>query len=267
MDQNAFIEEISTRITDAEKVRGLFLAGSFGRNAADPFSDVDLIAIAEPKNFSDVTRDWRSLLESIVPIVFWRERGKDRILINSITEGWLRCDLYIQPREAFTGRAQDTVIALLDRDGLFDELPASLPPRQPSVSRVKFLIGEFIRVLGLLSVVVGREVYVTAAAGAGILRDHLINLLLEAVTIPDRGGALHLSRLLPPEDMRILEGLTIPGAIRAEAVQAHIEIAQKFFPRARELATQLDLVWPEEFEASTKQHLKKHFGSECDVEW
>ncbi|MGI9435582.1 MAG: nucleotidyltransferase domain-containing protein [Geminicoccaceae bacterium] len=187
MDQRDFIEEISAGIANLQKVRGLFLAGSFGRGAADIFSDVDLIAIAELDDHPEVMRDWRSLLESIAPIVFWRERGKGRVLLNAITECWLRCDLYLMQREAFTGRAQDCVVVLLDRDGLYDELPASLAPRRPNADQVQFLIDEFIRVLGLLSVVAGRAEYVTAAAGTGLLRDHLTNLLLETVTVPDRG--------------------------------------------------------------------------------
>ncbi|UXN72255.1 nucleotidyltransferase domain-containing protein [Devosia sp. A8/3-2] len=53
-----------------EAVRGLFLAGSFGRGTADQWSDVDLVALVEPEHHAAVAADWRQTLDAITLIVF-----------------------------------------------------------------------------------------------------------------------------------------------------------------------------------------------------
>jgi hypothetical protein len=58
---------------------------------------------------------------------------------------------------------------------------------------------EFLRILGLLPVVLGREEYVVGASGAGLARTLLIQLMVEEVAAPGPGGALHLRGLLPVE--------------------------------------------------------------------
>jgi predicted nucleotidyltransferase len=45
MDQHELIAAITEKMADKQTVRGLFLAGSFGRDTADEWSDVDLIAV------------------------------------------------------------------------------------------------------------------------------------------------------------------------------------------------------------------------------
>ena len=94
-----------------------------------------------------------------------------------------------------------------------------------------------------------------------------MNLMLEQATPLDRGGALRLGTLLPPDQMRVLEALPFPRPARAEVIEAHIEIARQFFPRARVLAKRFGVAWPDEFEAATHRILDKAFGAGCDVGW
>lgn len=189
------------------------------------------------------------------------------MLLNAVTDDWLRCDLIIVTPDRFTGRSRDRLRPLFDRDGLYDALPDTLTPRQPDPARVARLIGEFIRVLGLLSVVVGRREYFTAVYGAGLQREALMNLMLEEVTVPDPGGALHLSTVLPADRMAVLSALPCPRPDRDEVIAAHIEIARQFFPRARVLAATLGVDWPGAFEAAARRALRRQFGDEYDVDW
>ena len=91
--------------------------------------------------------------------------------------------------------------------------------------------------------------------------------MLEQVPDPDPGGALHLSRLLPPDEMRMLEGLPFPRPVRSEVIQAHMAVAREFFPRARILASQVGLAWPEAFEAAARRKLERQLGGEADISW
>ena len=261
IDQHAFIERVRQDISNESAVRGLFLAGSYGRGTADAFSDVDFVALAPESDHAEVAAAWRRLIESIAPVVFWNEINfGSSLLLNAVTEDWLRCDVVIMQPSSLRGRAQDTVKPLIDRDGIYASLPETLPPAQPDPKRVRHLINEFIRVLGLLPVAIGRREYVLGVTGTGLLRDLLTQLLLQEVTIPDKDGALHLSRLLPDDQMKMLADLPYPRPDEAQVIEANVALARAFFPRARRLAERIDLPWPTAFEEATRRNLERRLG-------
>ncbi|MCS6759527.1 MAG: hypothetical protein MO852_11620 [Candidatus Devosia euplotis] len=156
---------------------------------------------------------WRTALETAAPIVFWNQIDGGGIALNAITGDWLRIDLSIQDMEIFSAcRARNLVRPLIDRDGIYDAPPPSCRIGSPIPKKLHYIINEFIRVLGPTPVAMGRGEYVTAVWGSGLLRNLLIDLLQQQhVTLPDSGGALHLSRLLPPEQTAMLAAPPYPG--------------------------------------------------------
>lgn len=266
MDQRDLIEEAAPAM-DIEAVRGLFLAGSFGRGSADEWSDVDLIAVVADGQERAVADHWRLALNYITPIVFWNELSRGVLVLNAISEEWLRCDLTIVARKDFGQRAKDTVKPLIDRGGFYDALPSSLPPRQPDAGTVQYLIHEFIRMLGLMPVVLGRGEYVTMVLGVGMLRSHLETLLMQDVTVPDPGGILHQSRLLTPAQMQMLKSLPYPPPEREAVIAANFAIAREFMPRARTMADRLGIDWPDAFEAATRRRLSATLGEQAGNAW
>ena len=267
MDQQSLIDSIVGTLSDVPELSGLFLAGSFGRDAADQYSDVDLVAIADPEDHQNLAADWRKKLESIVEIVYWNQRGTSSVLLNAVTDKWLRVDLIIITKENFQTRAQDSLKTLIDPDGLFATLDLISSHRQANVGRVAYVIHEFIRVLGLLQVVDGRKEYFTAVTGYGFQRDHLLAILTEENLELDTGGALHLSKSISAEGMEILMSLPSPGPNRDEVIEAQLQIARVFFPRARSLAKKLGVDWPTDFEVATAKMLSVHLDGEFDVNW
>lgn len=255
-----FIDAVTAGLADDTRVRGLFLGGSLGRGTADEWSDIDFIITTASADQLAVATAWRALLESIAPIVFWNQMDGERLVLNAITADWLRCDVAIQPAQTLLSRAKDRVKPLLDRDGLFATLPDTMPPKGPNPGYVRYVIHEFIRMLGLMPVAVGRGELVTMALGLGMMRDHVAGLMMQAVTDPDPGGILHQSKVLPPEDMAVLRALPYPPLEQAALIEANLAIARVFMPRARALAEQLDIAWPDEFEAATRQRLKATLG-------
>jgi len=117
-------------------------------------------------------------------------------------------------------------------------------------------------VLGLLPVVVGREEFVVAVSGAGLLRDMLIDVMLEDVAVEDRGGALHLNRLLPADRQQLLTNLPALRATRESVINAHLACASVFLPLARDLHRRCGLVCPQDFEDTTRRHLTKALSIE-----
>lgn len=260
MDQQELIASVTDALADNPAIRGLFLAGSFGRGTADAWSDVDFIAIVSADHVATVADTWRQTLEGITPIVFWNALPRGILVLNAISAEWLRCDISIVTPEQFGRRARNTVKPLIDRDGIYDGLPGSLPQRQPDADTVSYLIHEFIRMLGLMPVGLGRAEYVTMVLGVGMMRGHLEALLMQDVTEPDPGGMLHQSRLLPPEQMQMLTALPYPGPQRDDLIAANLAVARQFMPRARAMAQRLDIAWPDAFEAATRARLAQTLG-------
>jgi hypothetical protein len=149
-------------------------------------------------------------------------------------------------------------------------LAASLRAPAEDTAQVARLITqtteEFLRVLGLLHVGLGRREFVLCTLGAGHLRDHLITLMkAEAGTLGE--GALHLSRSISTADMAVLTGLPVAHPERDSVLAAHLALARAFLPRARDWHDRHQLVWPQEFETATKAHLSRTLDLPEDSLW
>ena len=259
MDLMEIAQRVADRLSPDEDVRSLFVAGSFGAGTADAWSDLDLVAVVEPECHGAAAAAFAEAVGGVSPVVMRRERLGRGSLVNLVTEQWDRCDLFLAGADDFLAgkRAKDRLHPLLDRDGLYARLPETLRPAAPNPKRVAFVVEEFIRVLGLLPVGLGRGEHILLTTGAGLLRDLLRDLMMEECPLPDRGGMLHLSRLLTSEQMAVLQALSYPGPDREEAIAAHVATARAFLPLARRMTAELDLPWPEAFEAATRAHLQR----------
>ncbi|MEO3998168.1 hypothetical protein [Mesorhizobium sp. CAU 1732] len=273
MKQQDFVDYSATALAGETQLKALFLGGSFGRRTQDEFSDLDFIGLAEIADHKAVSDLWRGMIDAYSPVVFWSARIGDTTLINAITTDWLRVDLWLLGRQSFVERtksgaipyAQSTLIPVIDGANVMADLPPhpALPASSPG--QVEYTINEFIRVLGLIAVGMGRGELVLGVTGAGLLRDLLTRLMVEETASPDRGGMLHLSRTITPAQMDELLALPYPRPNRGEILVAHGALARAFFPKAKRLALQLRIEWPAPFEEATKEHLRRAFGSEMEL--
>jgi hypothetical protein len=259
MIKNPFIQDATAIFVGLPQVEALFLGGSHGAGTADAYSDIDLVAVAATDH-AGIAAAWRAGLEALQPVVFWDLRAGRSTLANAITEDWLRVDLLIVAAGDLGARSKAGLKVLIDRAGISEGLPDTLPPARPNPERVGRIIGEFIRVLGLLPVGVGRGEDVLLVKGAGLLRDLLQELMLEDCPLPDRGGVLHPSRLLTADQMAVLRDLPCPGPERGAVIAAHLAVAAVFFPLARAMAARVGTAWPAAFEAALQRRLKAELG-------
>lgn len=243
------------------------MTGSFGRGTADEWSDVDFLAVVDPQDQAGFANRWREVLQAITPIVFWNEVNKGGLLLNAISHEWLRCDINIASPGLLGQRAKDRLKPLIDRDGIYQTLPDIMHPKTADAETVRYLINEFIRMLGLLPVCAERGEYVTLVLGVGMMRGLFQSLLMQDVTDPDPGGILHQSKVMPREHMEMLMSLPYPPPQRDAVIEANFEIARRFFPRARELALRLNIAWPEAFEAATRRRLISTLGEAAKNAW
>jgi predicted nucleotidyltransferase len=266
VDQQRLISEVAAHLEADPRIRALFLSGSFGKGTADAWSDVDLLAVVPAEQHEALAADWRKTLETIVPIVHFN-RLPWALVLNAVTDGWLRIDLDVTAPDRLQGRAQDKLKALIDRDNIYAALPATIPDPGPDPRRMAGTISEFIRILGLSHVADGRGEYELAVLGYSMLRRMMSDILVAEMGIGDTGGALHLSKLIDPGRMKILTDLPSPLATRDSVLAANNAVARVFFPRAKALAAKLGIDWPQAFEDATRAVLTSTLPEAHRPDW
>jgi hypothetical protein len=263
MERDQLIETVRGLAAADDRVVALFLSGSLGQGVGDAYSDADFIVVVEPdahKAFVDEAQAW---LGSGLELVHFRRTFPNMPLFTSVTAEWLRADLTITVPGMVHG-AKDRLKPLYDPRAVFEALPDRLAPRSADPEKVEAMVCEFLRVLGLLHVVVGREEWAVSVTGTGMLRNQLIALMVEELDLPSPTGALHLKRLLSPETLDLVTGLPVAEANRDSVVSTNFAYARIFLPRARALAERVGAPWPEAFEAATRAKLKRDLGADWD---
>jgi predicted nucleotidyltransferase len=135
MQRDDIIRSISRALEAEQPVAGLFLSGSLGRGMADRFSDIDLLAVAPPAAHATIAAAYRASLAGLLPIVFWRERVAESVLVNAIAEDWQRIDFLLIAPARLPAYARDAVRPLFDRQGLMATMPRASPAPRPGPAR------------------------------------------------------------------------------------------------------------------------------------
>jgi Nucleotidyltransferase domain len=256
----ATIDRIAGYLRDKPGIRALYLSGSHGAGLADVWSDIDFVAVVPEDELIGFPDVWRPAIDLVGEPVLWRVRPGPSVLINAITPDWMRIDVLAIPASQLAAKSGMTV--LFDRDGLLERRPETSGPSRKDDTRLRWEFEEFIRIFGLLPVAMGREEYLNAVTGIFHLRNLLIDLLIEETGAPNRGGALHLNRLITPEQKDLLGRLPVPEPTRGSAIAAHLAYAAAYLPRARRLAKNRGIDWPESFEQATWAHLRSELAIE-----
>jgi len=257
------IDVITEAARGEDRIRALYLSGSHATGLQDDYSDLDFLLVTPDGASDDISALWKRLVLETGPLVMWRDRIVRPALINAITENWLRIDAVLLPPEQMATYAKDSLRVLFDRDGLHKRLGEKTGSASDKPPRAGYQFEEFIRILGLLAVAIGRQDFINGVTGVMHLRSLLIELMIEENAAPHRGGALHPHRLLSEEQKAVLVSLPVPKATRAAVIQAHLAYAGIYLPRARRLAKTWGVTWPERFEAATWAHLRKTLALEA----
>lgn len=261
MTRDELIEIFAAKAAADERVLALFLGGSLGAGTGDAFSDADFILVAAPPDHGALVAGARDWAGGLAELVLWKTPYPGLPLFCAVTENWGRFDLTVTVPGAVRG-AKDRLKPLVDKAGVWDGLPESLPPRPPAPGEIEALVEETLRILGLLPVAVGRAEFVVAATGVGLLRDQLIALMVAETAPPVKPGALGLKRVLPPKDLAILETAPVVAPTRESVTAASLAYAALFLPRARDLAERIGATWPQALEDAARAHLRRTVGLE-----
>lgn len=257
----AFAERAADRLRADERVRAIWLTGSLAAGVGDAQSDVDLRAAVRADDFATIGQWWRELIDEIAPTV-WARRWPgppDEAILSAITRDYERFDLVIQSAEDTRPRLLEAARVLFDKDGLAGRLlaPAASPaePRDPLAS-LPVVVEEFIRLVGMLPIVVEREDVPIGMEGQMGLHGLLISLLLMENGI-DRAssGKRHVAAYLSDEQRAVLARVPSLAPTMESIIQGRLAYARLFLPRAQRLMRAHGLSYPAEFEDATRRHL------------
>jgi hypothetical protein len=256
-DQQHLIDEIARRLDAEPDVEALWLAGSLGKGGGDAFSDVDLLVLTADGAAGEVSARLARDLTAALCVVLVNSLYGGRVL-NMVTDDWARFDLTLVQREDLQRYDADALTPIFNKG-------ASRPPVQPktpyrtSPDQLLAMIKEFLRIVGLTPVAMGRGEYQLALSGIDLLRRMTFDLMLEENSISPamRGGALHRNPMLTAEQRADLSALPAIAADRASIIAGTTAFTRLFLPRARRLAAEIGMDWPTEFEAATRRHLLK----------
>ena len=251
--QQDLVDRVVDDLSADPRVRGLWLTGSFGAGVADEHSDVDVFVLVHEAALASYVDSWLDEVAPAYSPLLARRLGRAPVF-HHVLDGWLRWDVVVGGPAQLGDLDADTVIELVNRDGV---RLSSLAAGRPEAATVLAMTEEFLRVLGLLPVVVDRGELVTAAGGALMLRQMLTTLLRYRVEGPRMSGALHLNRVLPADELAALAALPPVYAERGAVVRAHVAAAAMFLPVARDL---LGADHPRALEDACWAHLHDRLG-------
>lgn len=239
------------------RVLAVFLEGSLAEGTADAYSDIDCVIVTEHRD--PVAALCQGYLAQCAGVVYWRRAPGPELRFSGITADWMRCDVALLTPQEVRARSRTRLRVLWDRGRIAETLAAEPGPDRGSADVLR-LIDDFLHGLGLLPPIVGRREYRLGVSNAEALRGYLALLLQEIDDAPGRGAELRLDSFLSDESRSVLDSIPIAAPARESVIVAHMTSARAFLPRARALAAQRGLAWPERFEAVTLQVLHAELG-------
>jgi Nucleotidyltransferase domain len=261
-DQDQVLTGLTRDLESDSRIEGAWLVGSLARGLGDRFSDLDVLVAVPESLLPGIVDGWPARASSLVDVAFARTvysapRGTT---FTHVTSGYVRFDVTFTTPDLARNSSRNA-LPLVGSSPV--DLSVGEPDgRGPDADRVRKLSEEFLRVLGLLPVVIGRREYLVGASGAALLRSMLMDLCAELTSAEYRGGAMRLEKILSPGHLEVLRSLPPLVWTREAVIDLHLACASRFLPVARRASEDLGLVWPQAFEDAVRNHLRRELDLE-----
>lgn len=240
-----------------ERVRAVWLSGSVARGNADAASDLDFIVTVADEHHASFSEEWENWLAAITDTVLAKPLAFAPGSFYSVTPDWHRLDVVVErvsdiSRSMFRSRQ-----AVLDRDGLATLVPPDDPAPPPAPGKVAALVEEFLRIHGLLPVIVVRQDWLLGVEGVHTLRSLLYQLFVEANAPHAVTGVKRWSEKLSNDQRRVLETLPTGEATRDGVIDGHLALVGAFRAHAPAICERLGVPWPHRLERATYAHVER----------
>lgn len=219
-DVRALVDHYVDLLSRLSGVRAVLLGGSLARQAADRWSDLDLMVVGadgvSPAELADAALVAVSTSVD-EPLLAIRRDGDHHCLLNLVLPPWTRIDISVTDDQQPGGPRMPL------RQVYGDHLELTPPPEGVGVDlgAAAAVVAQLVRVYGLAPVVLGRDDLITALQGCHLIWSELVNLCLLVDPETSRMGALSKARRLLPEHRELLLSLPAIGPDRAGIIAFH----------------------------------------------
>ena len=260
--QTDFLADLQTHLLADPSVLAAWLAGSFGRNRADRYSDIDLhLLLADVAAFRSDARAW---LEALRPLVLYKLLF-DGQMINALTDAGLRIDIWLHDAAPALDPAH--VQVLLDRNNAlrFAPSPAAAPDNAQLSATLLAQIEEFWRCIALLPTVIGRRELLVGFTGLNVELALATDILTTGYGRPRNRGVKVLNAFLGDDLRDELEAaLDLQGLNSESLVVAHMALAGVIRKHGPLLAARYGFVYPLTLEESVLRYVAQELR---EVHW
>ena len=118
LPQKAILERILEVLGSDNRVRALFIGGSFASEQADKYSDLDLYILVDDKQYESFIEDRLQIAQRVAPVLFHGDVVLDFHLFIVIFENLVKADLGIASASKFSHVHTGPFKVLLDRHKL-----------------------------------------------------------------------------------------------------------------------------------------------------
>ena len=240
-----------------ERVRAVWLSGSVARGDADLASDLDLIVTVGDDVHAGFADEWRTWLAAITDTVLAKPLAFAPGSFYSVTPDWHRLDVVVERVSDIDSTFFRVRTAVLDRDGLASRVPPPDQPPGPSAKKIAELVEEFLRIHGLLPVIVLREDWLLGVEGVHTLRSLLYQLFVESNAPHPTTGVKRWSAKLTDDQRGVLEAMPTGEASQQGVIEGHLALVGAFREHVPAICDRLGITWPDRLERATYAYVAR----------
>lgn len=253
--QHDFLADLASRLVADPNIRAAWLAGSFGCNRADRYSDIDLhLLLSDVEAFRRHARTW---LERLRPLVLYKLLF-DGQMINALTDAGLRIDIWLHSAPPVLD--SNKVKVLLDRDAALrlETHEATAPDSAQVAASLLAQIEEFWRCIALLPAVIGRRELLVSFTGLNVELGLVADILMTGYgRLRDRGVKVLNAYLGDDRRAELEAALNLQGLNSESLVMAHIALAGVIRTHGPILATHHGFAYPQALEDAVLRYVEQ----------
>lgn len=251
MMQESFIQTLTTVSEGDPRIRAAWLGGSFGKDIADGWSDVDAHLLIAPAAIDDFRAGARQWAEALAPLVLYRLMFGGE-MINGMTADGLRLDIWLHPGESADVVEGQARILYAEPDALiWQSNPGTVLTQAQAAAELERAIPEFWRCIAMLPVALGRDEKLIGAAGNFLILLLLTDTLCVQSGIRKDRGVKALNGFLPPDLRRLAEdATTLPALTLENLARFQLRLAQIMHEHGPAICARWQVEYPHALEAA-----------------
>ena len=239
-----YLNSLQSKADSDTRVLAAWLEGSFAKDTADRYSDIDIHLLVAPENKEAFQQGLESWLSDIQPLVLFRETFPGQ-MITGITVAGLRIDVWVHSGiTILRDRASVRVLHAAAGSIQFTDAQGDSEPKDVA-SELERHFNEFWRLLAILPTVLGREEYIAGLMGTTFVVMSLTEVLIIGGGKQRDRGVKNVNVFLPQELRKEIEAaLSMQGVEKESLAKAHLRLAAMMQRRGPSIATQHGCNYP-----------------------